>query len=727
MHLVPQIPPCIMKKIGTINTYYKLLLLIVSTSLFFLLLYVSLYLYTIKEEKQFYKRTFNQYENEVNSLFKLNSETPTATIIDVTFWDGLVKFTKTKDKKWYNKNVASQFETYKMDYVGVYDLSNQLINKTKSTKIKTINFIPKEVMLKLYKSKLTRFYMKIPEGIVEVFGGTIHPSNDPKKNKSNPSGYFFMARLLDKDFFEKLDQISSSKVSLTENSYISPVAKDAVTINLGLKDWNNKEVSKLTFKRVFNLNFKNTKEILFIVIIASIFNILICLYYTKRWVYNPLKLITSILETGSRSAIASLKRIKGEFGYIGNLFEENSNQRKQLEISKHKAEESDKLKSSFLANLSHEIRTPMNAIIGFSDLLSNPDLNENEKSEYLKIINKSGNNLVSIIEDLIEMSKIDAHQIKPKYKGINLNKCIRELYETIKVTIPKEKQIDFHIIECSNPIEKYLLTDETKLKQILVNLIANAIKFTDEGSISFGYAVNDNDGTVTFMVKDTGRGIDEKNLKVIFNRFLRVEDQFHADSSGLGLGLAISKAYIEMLGGSITVNSSFGKGSIFRFKIPLVFDESEKKIKVKTTNSFHHNLGNETILIAEDDNINFLLLKKILQLRNYTILRAKNGQEAVDICRVNTDIDLVFMDVKMPVMNGLDAFKIIKKTNPDLIVIAQTAYSSAEDKEMILNLGFKNYITKPLNKEKIFELLDGFFKVKEKNKLKKMLTDFNKN
>ncbi|SEG12123.1 ATP-binding protein [Flavobacterium urumqiense] len=705
-----------MKKTGNINTYYKLLLLIVATSLFFLLLYASLYLYTIQEEKQFYKSTFNQYKNEVNSLLKLNSETPIATIIDVTFWDALVKYTKTRDENWYEKSVASQFETYNMDYIGVYDSNNNLIKKTNSSKIKTDNFIQKEIMVQLYKSKITRFYLRIPEGIIEVFGATIHPSNDPKKNKSNPSGFFFMVRLLDKQFLENLNQITSSKVSLEEVNHINKAEEDLVSVNVNLKDYKNNSISKLTFKRVFNLNFKNTKEILYIVILASLLNIIICLYFTKRWVYNPLKLITSILETGSLFAIGSLKRTKGEFGYIGNLFEENSNQRKQLEISKHKAEESDKLKSSFLANLSHEIRTPMNAIVGFSDLLNNPDLDENDKSEYLRIINRSGINLVSIIEDLIEMSKIDALQIKPKYKGINLNKCIKELYETIKVTIPKEKQFDFFVIECQNPIKKYLLTDVVKLKQILVNLIANAIKFTDKGSISFGYEIDENDGTVVFTVKDTGRGIDEKNLKAIFDRFLRVEDHFHAESNGLGLGLAISKAYIEMLGGSITVKSSFGNGSIFTFKIPLVFEESERKAKNNTKASYDSNSGNETILIAEDDNINFLLLKKILQLRNYTILRANNGQEAVDICAVNKDIDLVFMDVKMPVMNGLDAFAIIKETNPDLIVIAQTAYSSAEDQEMILNLGFKNYITKPLKREKIFELLDGFFVSKNKNK-----------
>jgi signal transduction histidine kinase/ActR/RegA family two-component response regulator len=705
-----------MKNISNINTYYKLLILIVSTSLFFLLLYASLYLYTIQEEKQFYKTTYNQYKNEVNSLFKLNSETATATIIDVTFWDGLVEYIETKDKNWYDKSLASQFETYNMDYIGVYDLNNKLINKTNSSKIKTIDFIQKEVFSQLYKSKLTRFYLRIPEGIVEVFGATVHPSNDPKKSKSKPSGYFVMVRLLDKQFLENLNLISSSKTSLTNENHTNASGEDVVSVDLDLKDYKNSVVSKLTFERVFNLNFKNTKEILFVVILASLFNIVICLYFTKRWVYNPLKLITSILETGSLFAIGSLKRIKGEFGYIGNLFEENSNQRKQLEISKQKAEESDKLKSSFLANLSHEIRTPMNAIVGFSDLLHNPDLEEKDKAEYLRIINRSGTNLVSIIEDLIEMSKIDAFQIKPKYKGINLNKCIKELYETIKVTIPKEKQIDFFVMECPHPIEKYLITDVVKLKQILVNLIANAIKFTDKGSISFGYEINENEGTVVFSVKDTGRGIDEKNLKAIFDRFLRVEDHFHAESSGLGLGLAISKAYIEMLGGSISVKSTFGNGSTFTFTIPLVLDESERKIKTKTNACYERNSGNETILVAEDDNINFLLLKKILELRNYTIIRASNGQEAVDICAVNKDIDLVFMDVKMPVMNGLDAYAIIKKTNPDLIVIAQTAYSSAEDKEMILNLGFKNYITKPLKREKIFELLDEFLVSKEEVK-----------
>jgi signal transduction histidine kinase len=429
--------------------------------------------------------------------------------------------------------------------------------------------------------------------------------------------------------------------------------------------------------------------------LASLINIFIYLYFSRRWIYMPLKTITTILETANESSIDDLKTAPGEFGYIGNLFEENSNQRKQLELSKEKAEENDKLKSSFLANLSHEIRTPMNAIVGFSDLLSEPNLSEDVRLEYLRIIKNCGINLVSIIEDLIAMSKIDAKQISANLKGIDLDNCIKELYETIKVTIPIDKEIELHFIENENPMPKNILTDEIKLKQVIVNLIANAINETDK--------------TIEFSVTDTGLGIDEENLKVIFDRFRRIEDEFSAELSGLGLGLAISKAYIEMLGGTITVSSQIKVGSVFSFTIPLKYDESTLVQNQMSPVNVFVKPNYETILVAEDDNINFLLLKKILEIKKYTVLRAVNGQEAVDICRENSDIHVVFMDIKMPVLNGFEAFKIIHSFNPNLPVIAQTAYSSGEDYEKIMQLGFSGYISKPLDKSKIYELIDTIF------------------
>jgi CheY-like chemotaxis protein/two-component sensor histidine kinase len=387
-----------------------------------------------------------------------------------------------------------------------------------------------------------------------------------------------------------------------------------------------------------------------------------------------------------------------------------------LEKAKAKAEESDKLKSSFLTNLSHEIRTPMNAILGFTDLLNETDLNETDRLEYLKIISKSGTNLVSIIDDLIEMSKIDANQIMPNYTNVNLESCIYELYETIKVGIPHSREIDFFIIENHNPAAYSVITDEIKLKQIIINLITNAIKFTDQGFVAFGYVIDEEKAEVKFTIKDSGLGIEKNKHKYIFDRFKRIDGDMSIKAGGLGLGLAISKAYVEMLGGVITLESNVGKGSVFSFSIPLKINEIGKKTVQPIYNiAVSKEEESATILIAEDDNINFILLQKIMQFKNHTIIRAINGQEAVEICRNNPNIDLVLMDIKMPVMNGFEALEKIKHFQPELPIIAQTAYSSNEDKKKIEQAGFFGYITKPINRENLFEMIEKAFQAnKEK-------------
>lgn len=616
-----------MKRFLKYNTYFKLLFLILGTSLFFFLLYISLYVYTEQQEKLVYKTTTSRFSEEVNALVELNSKSQKTTIVDLTFWVGLVNYLKTKDKEWYDVHITNEFGNYAdVDYLGIYDLQNQLVNKTATGQITSSDFIPKEIFPELFKSNYVRFYMKIPEGIVEVFGATIHPSNDPNKNKYKASGYLFMVRLLDKEYIPYLEKICSSKVFLLPPNKVVKKHEDINQVYLKLNDFNNKEVAVLLFERPFNLNYKNTKEILFILIIASIFNFLLYLYFSRRWIYKPLKIITNVLETGSDVEINKLKGARGEFKYIGDLFQENSNQKMQLLISKSKAEESDKLKSSFLANLSHEIRTPMNAIVGFSDLLSDANLDENEKTAYLEIIKRSGKNLVSIIEDLIEMSTIDAKLIVPKYSALYLDKCIKELFETIKVTVPKEKNIHFYLIENKNLLTLPILTDEVKLKQIITNLITNAFKYTEDGFVSFGYEINEKDQEIVFKIKDSGIGIDAKNLKLIFDRFRRIEEDYSAEFSGLGLGLAISKAYVEMLGGKITVASFTGEGSLFTFTIPLNLVTQSANLNLQKNNSTSTLNSNKTILIVEDDSINFLLLKKILELKEFKTLKAVNGQ-----------------------------------------------------------------------------------------------------
>lgn len=692
------------------NTYSKLLFLIIGTSVFCFVLSLSLYFYIGQQEIRFFQESKKQFDSEIKNLVDLKSEPLFLTIKDNTNWDDFVEFMSTKDKKWYDETLGVGVNFYNVDYMGVYDINKTLIIKTSTPKIKETDFIPKYEMFILDKTKINRFYLRVAEGLVVVYGATIHPSYDTTKKQTKPSGYFFMVRLLDKIYLENLERITNSHITLLEGDEVYENKKNIISSKLILKGSNNLSIGSLVFERNFPNRLTSSKNILYIIIVAFLIILIVYIIYVRKWIHAPLVLITRVLQTGNKSAIKKLQSIEGEYRYIGNLFEENRMKQIELEIAKTKAEENNKLKSLFLANLSHEIRTPMNAIIGFSDLINDSNVNAVEKKEYLKIIKSSGKSLVSIIEDLIEMSKIDADQVSVKYDSINLDRFISDLHKTLKITIPIEKEIDFLIIESINPTKRNILTDETKLKQIMINLISNAIKYTRKGFISVEYRINENDNEIEFSVKDSGLGIKKSHLMAIFDRFRRIESDYSIKLIGLGLGLSISKAYVEMLGGTINVKSKIGVGSVFSFTIPLKYDDVKKGQIVASTASASNGISRKIILIAEDTKLNFLLLKKILELKGHEVLRAENGQEAIDICRENRSIDLVFMDIKMPFLDGYGALKEIKSFWPSLPIIAQTAYSSPEDIERLVSAGFDGYATKPLNKDKVYELIDTVFK-----------------
>lgn len=695
------------------KTYPKILLLIFSSSIFFMLLFFFLYYYTKQVEIQVRANSKLQFNNEVHKLLALDNKPIQVAINNDTNWDEFVKFIQTKDSTWYNETIANELDIYKADYLGAYDINKNFIIRTASSKVKSKDIIPQHAMEALNRLGSFKFYMKIPEGLIEVTGASIHPSNDPLKKKTKPFGYFFVARLLDNDFMKELEKISESEITFSGKTDYDIDANHAIFATVDLKDSQGNIVEKLLFKRKFEVYFENMLTILYIIFFAFFVNLIINLFYTRKLVYSPLDLITRVLETGNKKAIKQLKETTGEFSHIGILFEENSNQKVELVKAKLKAEEGERLKSSFLANLSHEIRTPMNAINGFTDLLLNTELNQDEQLEYLKVVDKSGKNLVSIIDDLIEMSKIDSNQIAPNYTNVNLESCISELYETIKITIPKTKNIDFYIIQNNQPAAYNIIADEVKLKQVIVNLVTNAIKFTNEGHVAFGFQIDDKKQEILFTVQDTGPGIDKNNQKYIFDRFKRVENDATIKAGGLGLGLAISKAYVEMMEGTISLVSKVEKGSTFTFTIPLQYDVAQSiTVQPVRINTVPHLEDGITILIAEDDNINFLLFQKMIQVKNYNIIRAVNGQEAVDFSLSNPNIDIVLMDIKMPIMDGYQALEKIKAIRPDLVVIAQTAYASAEDQERIMKAGFYGYLTKPINRENLFETIEDVIKNK---------------
>ncbi|NHN25024.1 response regulator [Flavobacterium jejuense] len=690
-----------------VTTYSKVVFVLLIVSIGFLLLFASLFYYNQKQEKEFYTTSSSGLEREINGLIDLNSDSYISLINEITYWDDLVDFVQTKDIEWFDNSVVYLIDSYKVDYIDVYTMEEEFVSKASTTKINSKNFIPKEVFPKLKNEKLIKFYTKIPEGIVAVYGATIHSSIDPFKNKTAPQGYFFIAKLLDEKYFLNIHNVSSASVVFYDPE--KKISKKSIYYIKDLKNIKGEKIASLFFEREAKVDFTNTRNILYIMLVAFCISILIFLYYAKKWAQKPIRLIKEVLEKGNMSAIDSLKSIRGEFRHIGKLFEQNYNQKIQLEKTKKKAEESDKLKSAFLMNLSHEIRTPMNAIMGFSDLLLKKNLNDTEKDEYLKIIQISGRNLIDIIDDLVEMSKIDSDLIEPKYSSIDLNNMIHATFESIKVTVPSYKNIDFKLIGPKRISKRNVITDVVKLSQVITNLLTNAIKFTDEGFIVLDYHLDLKNSIIHFSVKDSGKGIPDDLQEKIFSRFNKVDFISDRDNKGLGLGLAISKAYIEMLGGTISLKSELGVGSTFTFSIPFQFDNEANEVAKEIFNETE--LGEEEIiLVAEDDNINFLLIEKLLNLLNFKVIRAKNGQEAVAICKNNKEIDLILMDIKMPSVDGHEAFAKIREFNKNIPIIAQTSYSFPEEIDKINNTGFNDFISKPIDKEKLYFIIKKYIK-----------------
>lgn len=376
----------------------------------------------------------------------------------------------------------------------------------------------------------------------------------------------------------------------------------------------------------------------------------------------------------------------------------------ELRAAKEKAEESDRLKTEFFHNLSHEVRTPLNGIVGFTSLLIEAKINENKAKEFTNIIYESSNQLTTIIDDILEVSKLETNQVKPQNDTVDLNKLFNELYNIYKLKtnelgISLYKKTEFHDSLCS------IYTDYNKLFKILTNLLNNAVKYTPKGFIEFGYnLVQMNDSNfITFYVKDTGIGIKKNMHETIFKKFSQEEKELTRNVGGLGLGLAIAKKLAELIEGNITLSSVKGEGSTFNLTIPYRPSRSYEKdeaITQKRKTSLNKYLENVSILIAEDQISNFKYLKEFIISEighSCNILHAKNGQEAVDLCNSNEFINIVLMDLKMPVMDGFDATRLILKTKPNLPIIAQTAYYHENDKEMALTAGCKEIITKPAN------------------------------
>jgi PAS domain S-box-containing protein len=385
---------------------------------------------------------------------------------------------------------------------------------------------------------------------------------------------------------------------------------------------------------------------------------------------------------------------------------ERKKMEEDLKRAKEQAEESNRLKTEFLHNMSHEVRTPMNGIVGFSKILNKPGISDKKREYYSKIIQNSSLQLKKIIDDILEISTLETKQIKNNEEEVCLNDLLMEQFSIFNLKA-KENKLNLYINKSLKDCQSHVILDKSKLIKIISNILENAIKYTNKGHIELGYNIENK--ILNIYVKDTGIGINQKKLELIFERFSQAEHEISKKTGGLGLGLAISKENAELMGGQIIVESKPGEGSKFTVQIP--YNPSKEKNFNSAPASTETNIKH--ILVVEDDETNFMYFEALFEEEldfEYKLSHAIDGQEAIDLCKTEDAPDLILMDIKLPNVNGYEAADKIKELHPDIPIIAQTAYASSIDKQRILNGNFNGYLTKPIEKEKAILLINKFVK-----------------
>lgn len=369
-----------------------------------------------------------------------------------------------------------------------------------------------------------------------------------------------------------------------------------------------------------------------------------------------------------------------------------------------------KLKTAFLLNMSHEIRTPMNAIVGFSDLLGDPDLTADQREEFIELITNSGNDLLNLVDDIIDISRIDSGSFTLSKERVDLKKLLKDIRKQFSDLLIDRKilGVELTVIDELDIKNSNILTNKFRLSQIFTKLINNSLKFTKEGVIEFGVKRYNKDNLLLF-VKDNGLGISEIKKSQIFDLFSEFDDSYTKKYGGARTGLYLSKKLTECLGGKMWIESKLGEGSTFFFTLPHEkVDQEFVQTTLKTKKDHKFNWEGKTVLIAEDVEFNYLYLEEIMQRTNAKILWAKNGQEALYFFEKNEKIDLVLMDLQMPVMNGFEATTEIKKLYPEIPIIVQTAYTIDEEREKSFQAGCDDFLTKPIKPNDLYNTISKY-------------------
>ncbi|WP_462281854.1 PAS domain-containing hybrid sensor histidine kinase/response regulator [Salinivirga cyanobacteriivorans] len=405
--------------------------------------------------------------------------------------------------------------------------------------------------------------------------------------------------------------------------------------------------------------------------------------------------------------IQTEEELKSTNNELLQLTEKLLKQREELKTAKNKAEESDRLKSAFLANMSHEIRTPMNGIMGFSQMLKKGDYPVQKQRRFLGVIHSLTKHLLQLINDIVDISKIEANQLSIYKETFYVNDLMNEIYNTFSEEIQNQEKthLKLNLNTQKHRKDSSISTDNIRLRQIITNLMSNALKFTDEGEIELGYTTEAD--SYVFYVKDTGIGISQDKQKEVFNRFRQANEAMTRKFEGTGLGLSICKNLAEKLNGKIWVKSEPGKGSTFYVKIP-VGKIANVKSDITIETEVKYNWTGKSILIVEDEEANQVFLSELIEPSGANITIAQNGKESLNHWESKIPFDLILLDIRLPDMLGLNVARKIRKTNKNIPIIAQTAYAMGDDREASLKAGCNNYIPKPIDINLLLSMINDY-------------------
>lgn len=550
------------------NLQKRLLALIVATGFVFIVIFFILTLLEKRASRILSDSAQTQLDAESDGFLKMSTALIDQVAWDYSYWDELVESINTRDKTWYEENISTIISSFHLDYTAVFDKSRQIVHDAGSDLLTEKPIIPEGVFKMLKNKPGISFFLLTKAGFLKISGCSVHPTKDPTHTTTPAEGYLFVAILLSESYLQELSIVSGSTVfasSVEDSTYNN--GKYNLVSTKKLNGWDGTTIGYLRFDRNYEglrLHSNASLQITLFLIIAIITIWFALQFSLKRWVINPIKIVSEIIETEDSTKISQLSNASDEFREVGRLFRKHILQKEELIKAKEKAEESDRLKSAFLANMSHEIRTPMNSIMGFAGLLKEPDLSVEQKEKYTSLIEEAGERLLDIISDLIAISRVESGQEEVKVSLFNLNELLDYNYILFRNSA-MHKGIELHVIKKEETSKVNINSDRDKVYTILTNLLSNALKYTKTGSVVFGYELADN--SVKFYVKDTGIGIPSDKIDTIFNRFVQADQSYTKSYEGTGLGLPISKAYAEMLGGKIWVESEPGKGSCFYFTI----------------------------------------------------------------------------------------------------------------------------------------------------------------